>query len=93
MHAPQPLEQLLSVGEVINQIPVDNYGMCRWVDVAVVELQLRQRSLDTIFEMQMRIDVLEEALRYISNRKVMDGVSAISMRAVAGAALRGVISS
>jgi hypothetical protein len=93
MHAPQPLEQLLSFGEIINQIPVDHYGMCRWVDVANVELALRQRSLDTIFEMQSRIDVLEEALRYISKRKVMDGVSAISMRAVATAALKGVLSS
>jgi hypothetical protein len=86
-------EPLLSIGEVINDILVDHNGMCRWADVANAELTLRQRALDAMFEMEARICVLEEALRYVSDRKVMDGVTAISMRAIATAALKGVLSS
>ncbi|UFW91988.1 hypothetical protein BjapCC829_49395 (plasmid) [Bradyrhizobium barranii] len=62
--------------------------------LAKVQLALQQRSVESIFELQSRIEVLEQALIYrISQRRVVDGVSAISMRAVAGAALKGVLSS
>lgn len=88
-----PLRELCTTGEMLNQIPIDSEGMCSWIDVANVQLALQQRSADTIFELQSRIEVLERALIYISQRRVMDGVSAISMRAVAGAALKGVLSS
>lgn len=88
-----PLRELCTTGEMLNRIPIDSEGMCSWIDVAKVQLALQQRSVDTIFELQSRIEVLEQALIYISQRRVMDGVSAISMRAVAGAALKGVLSS
>jgi hypothetical protein len=88
-----PLRELCTTGELLNQIAIDKEGMCSWIEVAKVQLALQQRSVDTIFEMQSRIDVLEKALDYISQRRVMDGVTAISMRAVAGAALKGVLSS
>ena len=87
-----PLREF-TTGELLNQIAIDSNGMCSWIEVAKVQLILQQRSVDSIFELQSRIDVLEDALTYISQRRVMDGVSAINMRAVAGAALKGVLSS
>ncbi|MGY3615643.1 hypothetical protein [Bradyrhizobium sp. USDA 10063] len=81
------------IGNVLDDIPVDDNGMCQWTDVANAQLHMQRALRTTMFEMQSRIDVLEEALTYISNRRIMDGVTAISMRAVATAALRGVLSS
>jgi hypothetical protein len=57
-----------------------------WFDEAVTTLVVEPN--DDPHAGKSRVVVLEEALIYIGNRRIMDGVTAISMRAVANGTLK-----
>jgi hypothetical protein len=68
-------EPEMFIADPLDDTVVDRNHMCRWSDVATAQARIHEQ-----------IEVLEDALLEISRRRIMDSVTAISMRAIATAA-------